>query len=843
MTRLASVTDVIRDLAHAFRTLIRQPGFSSVVVFTLAIAIGANAAVFTVVNSLLLRPLPVFDPDTLAVLASGDGARRDLRTWPFGVWQQVQRHSHLFDGTAAWSLSDTITLSHADGEREMVDGVFVSGGFFSTLGVSPLVGRMLTADDDVPGGGREGPTVVISAALWQRRFGASPSAVGTPIVIDRVPFTVVGVMPSTFLGTDVGRAFDVAMPIHTEPLLRGTGSIDNRAYWLRILLRLKRDQAPTAATQLLRSVQPQIAERAFSEAPAVNREYFLKQPLAAVPAAGGVSSLRYEYERPLLALLMLAALVLLIACANIANLVLARATHRQHELRVQLALGAPRARIARQLLSESALLAVCGGTLGLGVAFWGSRALVSQLSTPLTRAALDLSFDWRVIAFVSAASLATVVLFGVVPALRAARLPVAAALKDDRFSDLNRVRGSRGALLALPKSLLVGQVAISVVVVVTAGLFLGTLASLETHSLGFDDDRVLIVNVGAQRTGVATEARAALFDAARDAARAVPGVAHAAMSLITPLSNVAFGPEIHVSGPGAPGENTAAAPTFANIVSPGWFDTMGTRLITGRDFTVDDRRGSRPVVIVNETWARTFVNGANPIGHTVTVASPYTGTPMEVVGVAADATYVSLRDPAPATMYFPLAQFDGEQRGSASVNVVVRSVDGPPGLLTKALASALSGVDPGLSLQFRPLADHVDAALMQARLVARLATVFAAVVLLLAALGIYGVTAYSIARRRHEIGIRLAVGARRTQVLALVLRQATVVTAFGLVVGIAVAAAVTRYIGSMLFGVTPQDPRTFLAVTLLFTIVAAAASYLAARRAAGMDPLAAMGLR
>ena len=647
--------DLGRDVRHAFRTLGSAPGFSIVVVLTLALGIGANTAIFTVVNSLLLRTLPVVEPERLAVLAPGDGVGRELRTWPHGVWEQIQLRSGLFDGVAASSMSQSLSLSNAGGDSETVEGVFVSGDFFNSLGVSPLIGRTLTTDDDVRGGGREGPVAVISAALWQRRFGGAPGVVGAPIVIDRIPFTVVGVTPSEFLGTEVGRTFDVAIPIGTEPLMRGQDStIDNRGYWLRIMLRLKRDQSPGAATAFLRSVQPQIASDAFPESRKVFREDFLRQPLVAVPAAAGVSRLRYEYERPLLALLVIAGLVLLIACANIANLLLVRALHRQHELQVRLALGAPRARIARQLFTESASLAACGGILGVVVALWGSRALVSHLSTrtaPMTQVALDLSLDWRVVAFTCAVSLATAVLFGTAPAFRCARLPPVEALKQHPFGDVNGARPARGARMTLPRSLVAGQVAVSVILVVAAGLFVRTLTALDSHHLGFDRDSVLIVNVGAQRTGIDPAGRVALYEQAREAVRVVPGVARAAISMVTPLSGVAFGPDIHVSGPGAPFRNGGAARSYANIVSPGWFDTMGTPVMAGRDFTSDDRRGTRPVVIVNETWARTFVNGVNPLGHMVTLAAttPYSQVPMEVVGLVADATYVTLRDPAPAT--------------------------------------------------------------------------------------------------------------------------------------------------------------------------------------------------
>jgi predicted permease len=350
---------------------------------------------------------------------------------------------------------------------------------------------------------------------------------------------------------------------------------------------------------------------------------------------------------------------------------------------------------------------------------------------------------------------------------------------------------------------------------------------------------VLIINVSAQRAAVDPTARLALYEQAREAVRVVPGVAAASLSMLTPLNGAGyFNPDIQVLGPSALPEGTTSTRTYANIISPGWFDTMGTPVVAGRDFTNDDRRDGRPIVIVNETWARTFLNGANPLGHTITVVSPYAGTPMEIVGLVADAVYVSLRDAAPPTMYIPLVQFDLGPGSLGSVNLSVRSTGEPRALQTRSLASALIGVNPGIDLRFRPLADHVQAALSQERLVAAVSTVFGILAVVLAALGIYGITAYGIMRRRHEIAIRMALGARRLEVLALVLRRSIAITMVGLTIGIGGAAAVTRYLEGMLFGLTPLDPVTFLGASLLFAAVATLASYVPARRATAADPVA-----
>jgi len=826
-----------QDLRFAIRMLRKSPSFTAVAVLTLALGIGANTAIFSVVNSLLLRALPVVDPQRLVLISSGTADKRGNTTaWTSPIWEQFQQRSGMFDGAAAWSVDDEqLNLTQGGGEAERVDGLFVSGDFFRTLGVPALLGRMLVSADDVRGVGAEGAVAVISYRMWQQRFGGAATAIGTPLVIERVPFTLVGVTPPEFFGIEVGRSFDVALPFSAEPLVHGKDSMaDAGGNWLWVMLRLKQNQSREDAAALLHGVQRQVGEVAIPKSlPPEVLQSFLNDPFTLVPSAVVPSSLRRQYTRPLLTILVVVALVLLVACTNVANLLLARASARRHELSVRLSLGASRWRLARQLLVESLVLASVGALLGLAVAAWGSRAIVSQISTSVSRIALDLSLDWRVLAFTVAVTLLTAILFGAAPAFRATDIAPMGVLKEHG----RNASGARGVVFA--GGLLVAQIAVTVVLVVAAGLFVRTFTSLATLHLGFDPDRVLLVNMNSGRASVDPTQRVPLYERARDAVRVVPGVADVALSTVTPVSGGGMVRRIEVSGGVAVPSTFLNSNGFANVISPGWFSTFGTPVIAGRDFNDRDRTGSVPVTIVNEALAREFLNDANPLGHTVTIV----GGPlpqMEIVGVVADAVYLSLRQPAPPTIYMPLAQFPRPPAMLASVSLSVRSSSASPVALTKSVAAAIGGVNPDLALTFRPLLDQVNASLTQERVVAMLSAFFGALALLLAGLGLYGVTSYSVSRRQAEIGIRMALGAQRSQVMRLVFRQSIALIGVGLVLGLTGAAAVTRYVQGMLFGLTPLDPATFIAVPLLMIVVATLAVYLPARRATKVDPMVAL---
>ncbi len=813
------------EVRHALRSLRATPIVSAVAILSLALGIGANAAIFSLLNSLILRALPVREPQRLVILEDG--------SWTNPIWEQIRaRQDQLFDGAFAWSGTRFDLAS--GGETDYATGLWASGRLFDVLGVPAILGRTFTTADDARGGGPDGPVAVIGYGFWQRHFGGAADVVGRSLTLDRVPFTVIGVTGPGFFGPDVGRAFDVAIPIGVEPLLRPDRSaLDQRSWWwLNVMARLKPGQTATQATAALRGVQPQIREATLPDRwRPEDLGAYLKEGLTLEPAASGASFLRRRYQQPLLAIMIVVALVLLIACANIANLLLARATARRHELSVRLALGASRWRLARQLLTESLLLAGIGAAVGLAFAKWGSALLVRQLSTASSPVFLDLSLDWRVLGFTAAVAAGTAILFGTVPALRAARVEPNEALKDQGRG----VAGERR--LGLGHSLVVGQVALSLVLVVAAGLFMRTFSALASLDLGFDPSRVLVVNVNAQRSGSPMDRRLDLFARVREAA-AVPGVAHAAVSLVTPVSGTTWNNRIDVQdGPPLPEKERIA---HINYVTPDWFATYGTRILAGRDVAAIDRAGSPPVAIVNEAFARKFLNGRNPLGRMVRQESrPGRKNPfMEIVGLVRDAVYLSLRDPVPPTMYLPLDQFDMADGGPGGsfASLSVRAAAGSPAQLARPVVDAVLHVDPQLSLTVRALADQVDASLTQERLVAMLSGFFGALALLLAGIGLYGVTSYAVSRRRTEIGIRMALGANPGGVTRMVLGRVAVLVGAGVAIGGLASVWASRFASSLLFGLQPRDPITLAVSAAVLLGVGALAGWLPARRASRIDP-------
>ncbi|MGH9161020.1 MAG: ABC transporter permease [Vicinamibacteraceae bacterium] len=513
------VADVAQDARLAYRSMARQPVFTAIAVCTLALGIGANTAIFSVINGLLLRTLPVAEPERL-VTVSAD--REAVYPWTYAVWDGIRQRAGTFAGALAWAPAG-FDLAQG-GERQPVEGLFASGDFFTTLGVTAMLGRTFTPADDARGGGPEGPVAVISHAFWQRRFGGAASIIGSRLVVEGVPFTIIGVTPPEFFGIEVGHAFDVAVPFGTEPLIRGEGTtLDNRrAYWLTVMLRLKREQSLASAMAALRALQPAIREGAMPPDAPPDGPSDLDMAFTLVPAAAGTSGLRQQYEQPLLAILAVVALVLLIACANVANLLLARATARRHEMSVRVALGASRWRVARQLLVESFMLAGLGAVIGLLFAAWGSRALVAQLSTSVSHVVLDLSFDWRALAFTAALASATAVVFGLVPALRATHAAPIDALKEPAFAlrATTRWAGIAGAGRG-PSGFVVLQIALSLMLVVAAGLFVRTFQRLASVPLGFDSDRVLLVNIDATRAAVDSAGRLSFYHRLVEAVGAV----------------------------------------------------------------------------------------------------------------------------------------------------------------------------------------------------------------------------------------------------------------------------------------------------------------------------------
>ncbi len=815
---------VWNDVRLALRMIRRSPGFTLTIALTLALGVGANAAIFGVINSLFLRPLPVANPHRLVTISSDAAIARGQAGVPlsFARWEELQPHAALFDGAFAWTPA-RFDLAER-GERQPVAGIFASGGYFATLGVAAIRGRTFTPADDRPGGGPDGAIAIISYGLWQRRFGGAESAIGAPLVVDGARVTIVGVMPREFRGLDVGSALDMALPLATEPLIRRSHSA-LRTLRLLVTLRLRPSQSLEAATTTLHRLQSQ-----FGSTPPPNTEPFTLAPAAtgASLPVRGPSGLRQSYARPLFTILMVALLVLLIACVNIANLLLARATARRHELGVRLALGASRGRLARQLLIESLTLALLGAIGGLVVAQWSGQALVAQLSTPVQQIALDLSFDWRVMAFTAAVALATAGIFGTVPAFRSTRMAPLDVLKVRAHTDSSSAAGTRG-LATVSSSLVILQIALSLALVLGAALLVQSFARIASVPLGFDPDRVLVVNVDTERMRADSADRMRLYERILDAVRSVPGVAHAGGSVWTPLD-------------GGLRMGDSQSRTAFNFVTPGWFAAYGTNLRAGRDFTPRDTTGSAPVAIVNDAFVRAFIPDRSPLGETIPHPRPRSGEVLRtIVGIVHDAVFDSQREGIQPIVYLPVAQSAGFGPGGLSaISLGVRPAAGAPVQLAPAVAAALRGLDSDLSFSFALLENHVQASLRQERLVAMLSGFFGALALVIAALGLYGVTSYSVNRRVTEIGIRRALGAQRVHVLSLVLGHSLTLTGLGIGLGLALAAAAGRSLRGLLFGLTPLDPATFVAVAALFAIVATLAALLPAHRATTVDPLVAL---
>ncbi len=828
-----------QDLRLAVRSLWATPIVTVIAVLSLALGIGANTAIFSLVNS-LVRALPVNDPQQLVTLVTPRvvDLGRDRAGWPYAVWQQLRQRRDLFTSVAAWNVQ-RFNLAQG-GEAQLVDGLWVSGSFFNTLGVSAVLGRVLSDEDDQRGGGRDGATAMISYAFWQARFGGAADAIGRTLTIERVPFTIIGVTPPDFFGVEVGRTFDVALPLGDEPLVHGRSTWLDRStfYWLRIVGRLKAGETIVTAGATVRAAQEQIRKATSAALPAQMpkqfRDAYLTGPygFALRPAAAGVSELRQQYERPLVTLLIAVGLVLLIACANIANLQLARTAARRREIGVRLALGASRWRLGRQVFTESAVLASIGAALGLVMASWVSRLLVRQLQTPGSAAFfLDVSTDTRVLLFAFGLTVATALLFGMAPSAHASsRAPMDVLKEHDR-------RGSGRSRGHVSGGLVVLQVAVSVVLVVAVGLFGRTFASLASRDLGFRPDRVLVVTLAHQDVGVDAGQARPLYERTAAAVRRLPGIADVALSEMTPLQPGGMLYTIAVSG-GVDVPNTILGGngnSWGNVLAPGWFHTLGITLVSGRDFSDHDGKSTPPVAVVNQALVRAFFNGRSPLGHTITITVPSPGPPMEVVGVVADAVYGSPRETVPPTVYTPLAQLD-DASPLQGFSLNIRAEHERASGLIKSVAAAIGAVDSGLLLTFRPLADQVNASLAQERLVAMVSGCFGGLALLLAALGLYGVLSYGVAQRQAELGIRMALGAAPAAVVRLVLSRVALLVGTGIVVGVFGSMWAATFVATLLYGLTPRDPATLTDAVLVLIAVAACAAGWPAWRAAHIDP-------
>jgi predicted permease len=810
------------DLRLAVRSFRGSFAITFAAILTLALGIGATTAVFSVANGLLLRPLPVADPQRLVTVTSATALRFGFQAgagWNYAMWDRLRERGDAFDGVFGWTLQQ---VEGADGgEAQPLNALIASGGVFEALGVRARAGRTFTPADDVPGGGPEGGVLVISEALWRRRFGAASSVIGSRLTVEGTPLTIIGIIPASFRGLDVGQPFDVAMPFSAEALVHGDRSFRNnqRALLLTVMLRLKPGQTLSAATAAMRAMQPQIIGPG---APA-----FLRDPFILVSASTGISDrsqLRQRYERPLAVLTTVSVLVLGIVCVSIANLFLARAAAQRHEMSLRLAVGAPRWRLARQVLVEGLVLGAAGAVTGMLFAAWASRALVAQIPAASGPASIDVPADWRVLAFATAVGLTTVVFFATAPAVYASRVAPLEALQEQGRAPA----GQRAGLLSL--GLIALQVALSIVLLAGAGVFIQTFNGLGSVPLGFEPRGVVVATVNMPRS-LAQPVRAGLFDRTRAAIEAVPGVTRVAGSIWTPVGTGGGGLVTDARGRRA---DLGRGVLGFNFVTPGWFTTYGTSLRAGRDFDPGDGTDAARVAIVNETFHRGLLSGRHAIGETID-AGPCSSGGCTVVGVVADTVYGnSLRDAAPPMVYVPLAQAAGLPP-NMPVRLSIRAAADHESLV-RDVSAALSRVDPRLTYSFRLLADDVGAALSQERLVAYLAGFFGAVALLLSAVGLYGVISHTVARRRGEIGIRLALGARGADIIRLMLRGIGVSVLTGTVAGLLAAVWLSRFVAPLLYGLDAADPATLVTAAVSLASVAVLAAWRPVSRAVRIDP-------
>lgn len=817
-----------QDVRAAVRGLRKSPGFALVTIVTLALGIGANTSLFSIFNSLTMRPLPVRDPGSLALLADG--------SWSYPVWQEINaRADDLFDGAFTWS-AQSFDLTQG-GRPVPVDGAYVSGRFFDVLGVPAFRGRMLTPADDSTAA-PNGPVAVVSHRFWLQHFGGADDVVGRQLTVlvqrQRFPFTVVGVMPSGFSGVDVGRMADVLLPFAAEPLLQGRDSALPTVgrSWLEIMVRLEPGQTIEQANAALRSVQSQIRDAVLPGlrgSPAFAARY-LTEPLTLAPAAAGASRLRTQFGTPLFAMVIAVGLVLLVACANIASLLLARVLARRGELSVRLALGGTRWRLARLLFLESFLVAMIGAALGLLFAKWGSALLIQQLGTWERTVSLDLALDWRVLVFTATLTCLCAISAGVAPMFAMKSVAPGEALKSaGRALAGDRRFAARGALV-------VAQIAVSFVLVIAAGLFLRTFASLNQLPLGFVPEPLVVVDVNLFASGIPPEERGARVERLRNAA-AVSGVRSVSLSQRRLLTGGGWFTNNMVAvgdGPMLPEDRRNRV--WRNATTPGWFETMGIPLRAGRDFSDRDRVGSPPVAIVNEAFVRRYLSDRQPIGQTLRVDSD-AGPRYEIVGVAADAVYTTPRDGMLPTMWVPLAQREPREWNSwRNVVVTIKAVSGQRALVERDVATALTKADPTLVFKTGTFDQMLVATMTQERLVAMMSGFFGALALLLAGLGLYGIVVQSVNARRTEIGLRIALGALPASIVRLVLRRVGVLIVVGLALGLAGSWWAARFIAPLLFQTEARDPMTFSGTAAVLVAVGVLAAWVPARRAARLDP-------
>jgi predicted permease len=834
-----------RDLRFAARMLRKAPGFTAVAVLTLALGIGANTSIFSLLNAVMLKSIPVSHPKQLVILRwSAHSQPENLGTSSYGdclwvpgaiqscsfsypIYEAVLAHTNAFSSVLAMAGADQLDLS-GNGAASIIGGELVSGNYFETLGVSSALGRTIQPSDDR----RDAPPVVVlSYGYWQRAFGGAADVIGRTVRLNGSPFTIAGVIDPQFTRLTPGKSHDLWIPLSQAGSLRPSwndqrGHVDDPTnWWLAILGRLKPEvslaQAQAATNLAFRNEALHGANPVFKDAD--------DPQVALLPAQKGLVGIRQYYDQPIYILSAAVAIILVIVCANLAALLLARATAREKEMAVRLALGAGKGRIIQQLLTESLLLSFAGAALGILFADWSVQALTAFVSrNAYSTLFIDTRPDARVLGFAVVITLLTGILFGLAPAFRGSRINVGPALKDSSGGSAGAAKAT-GRRVGLGSCLVVAQVALSVVVLVAAGLLVRTLTNLRKVNPGFDTHNLLLFGINPTLAGYKVERSQTLYRELQARLTSVPGVMSASYSSDTLLSNGLWTSGVHIEGQ----SKDSTVQTDMLAVGAEFFETMRLPLIAGRTFSKSDFQSGRAVAVVNRTFGQRFLGGKNPLGVHLGGTTPNgKDVEREIVGIVGDAKYDDLRKSVEPTAYVPLQEGAAHFAIRASIQAEA---------LIPTVRQVVASFDDNLPLfDVRTQTETIDRLLFNERLVAQLSSVFGGLALVLACVGLYGLLSYEVARRTREIGIRTALGAPRREIFRLVLRQGLTLTIFGAIVGITAAIGVTRYLGSLLYGVAATDPLTFVAIAFTLVAVALLAGYIPARRATRVDPMVAL---
>jgi predicted permease len=823
--------NIARDIHYALRMLRRSPVFTAVAILSLALGIGANCAIFSLVDTLLLRPLPVSRPDQLRNIF----LRLPERPQPilsYAMFRSLAAHSQEFTSLFAWTTQRFQIVSND--QMIHVEGQLATGSYFPMLGVPPERGRIFTEADDHPSGGKDGPVAVISDPLWNRRYQRAPSAIGSNIVLDQVRFTVVGIMPPNFFGAELGTHPDIWIPVSFADKVYIPGCLSSPGCWALVLMgRMKPGVTAAHADAQLAAISSEVLRETTPPSwSAAWKKRYRSYTFTSDSGKQGWSFLRYQFTDPLLILMTLVSLVLLIACANMSVLLLARASARHREFAVRLSVGAGRARIIRQLLTEGVLLSVAGGLAGTLCAFWLTRILIAFVSDrhgPGQFTHLELQPDWRMVLFAFGMASVSGILFGLAPALRSTHVDIVSSLKESADNLRGRERRFQSGRL-----LLTFQTALSVLLVAMAGLFAGSLFHLLTLNYGFDPENVSLIGVDTGRLPGTSAAVATLYARMLERAHGLPGVKAASITWHIPLTFPGGGGPIQV--PGKPDLPPHESDTFINWVGPRFFAVMGTRLLSGREFNEGDGPIAENVGIISQLAAQRFFRRESPIGQHVVLQ----GKSIRIVGVVQNTKYQSLREDAAPELYIPYTQYTDHSpvtsSGLPSLTFILKMRPGAPSP-NPAFRTLLHELAPDVPMGMTyTMEQQVDNSVGRERLMASLSIFFGTLGLWLTSIGLYGILAYTVTRRTSEIGIRMALGARRGQVVWLVLGDALSYVLAGIAIGIVAVLAGARVVSSLLYGMQPNDPGNLVAAIVALLLLTGLAALVPSLRASRVDP-------